>query len=59
VVAQDLITAFLETSKMNHYFRVFEILALRIKRPAAICTIEGQGPAGEVRQRRPERASAG
>lgn len=44
-VGQDLVTAFLETSKMNHYFRVFEILALRIKRPGAICTIgkSGQG----------------
>ena len=39
-VAQDLITAFLETSAMNHRFRVFEVLALRIKRPGAICTIE-------------------
>lgn len=38
-VAQDLITAFLETSQMNHYFRVFESLTLRIKRPGAICTI--------------------
>ena len=43
-VAQDLVTAFLETSKLNHIFRVMEILALRIKRPAAICTIER--PAG-------------
>ncbi len=41
VVAQDLITAFLETTRMNHLFRVFEILALRIKRPGAICTLEG------------------
>ncbi len=39
-VAQDLVTAFLETSKMNHFFRVLEILALRIKRPGAVCTIE-------------------
>lgn len=39
-VSQDLVTAFLETSNMNHYFRVFEILALRVKRPGAICTIE-------------------
>ena len=38
-IAQDLITAFLQTENMNHYFRVLEILALRIKRPGAICTI--------------------
>lgn len=40
-VGQDMSTAFLGTEKMNHHFRVFEILALRIKRPAAICTLEG------------------
>lgn len=39
-VAQDMVTAFLETSQMNHYFRVLEILALRIKRPGAICTLK-------------------
>lgn len=39
-ISQDLVTAFLETSKMNHYFRVFEILGLRIKRPGAICVLE-------------------
>jgi uncharacterized linocin/CFP29 family protein len=38
-IAQDLITAFLQTDNMNHYFRVLEILALRIKRPGAICII--------------------
>ncbi|MCL4458766.1 MAG: bacteriocin family protein [Chloroflexi bacterium] len=44
VIAQDLVTAFLETSNMDHRFRVLEILALRIKRPGAICVLEG-GPA--------------
>ncbi|MCF6095455.1 bacteriocin family protein [Thermovorax subterraneus] len=39
-VSQDITLAFLETSKMNHYFRVFEIVIPRIKVPAAICTIE-------------------
>lgn len=39
-VAQDITLAFLETSKMNHYFRVFELVMPRIKVPAAICTIE-------------------
>lgn len=42
-VAQDLITTYLETVKMNYYFRVFEIIALRIKRPESICTIERKG----------------
>lgn len=40
-VSQDISLAFLETSKMNHYFRVFEMVVPRIKVPAAICTIEG------------------
>ncbi|WP_170240368.1 family 1 encapsulin nanocompartment shell protein [Thermosediminibacter litoriperuensis] len=39
-LAQDLTVAFLETSKMNHYFRVFELVVPRIKVPAAICTLE-------------------
>jgi uncharacterized linocin/CFP29 family protein len=39
-IAQDLITAYTEYTNMDHYFRVFESVALRIKRPQAICTIE-------------------
>ncbi|MCL4423945.1 MAG: bacteriocin family protein [Firmicutes bacterium] len=39
-ISQDLTTSFMETAKMNHYFRVFEILGLRIKRPGAICVLE-------------------
>lgn len=39
-VAQDITLAFLEASKMNHYFRIFELVMPRIKVPAAICTIE-------------------
>lgn len=39
-VAQDLVTAYLDTEKMNHVFRVMEVLTLRIKRPASICTFE-------------------
>lgn len=38
-VAQDLATAYLGPDKMDHLFRVFESLALRIKRPEAICLI--------------------
>jgi len=41
-ISQDLITAYLGPDKMNHPFRVFEALVLRIKRPEAICTLEPQ-----------------
>ncbi|WP_297890461.1 family 1 encapsulin nanocompartment shell protein [Sulfurihydrogenibium sp.] len=39
-VSQDIITAYINYDNMDHYFRVLEILALRIKRPESICTIE-------------------
>ncbi len=39
-VAQDMITAYVNYENMDHYFRIFEILSLRIKRPEAVCTIE-------------------
>jgi uncharacterized linocin/CFP29 family protein len=39
VVAQDMVTAFLETTGMEHHFRVLESVALRIKRPGAVCTL--------------------
>lgn len=39
-VGQDMVTAYLESSAMEHRFRVFETLALRIKQPTAICTLE-------------------
>lgn len=42
-IAQDIITAYLGPDKMNHPFRVFESLVLRIKRPQAICTLEREG----------------
>jgi uncharacterized linocin/CFP29 family protein len=38
-LGQDLATAYLGPDKMDHLFRVFETLALRIKRPEAICLI--------------------
>jgi uncharacterized linocin/CFP29 family protein len=40
-IAQDMAVAYLGPEKMNHLLRVFEILALRIKRPQAIVTLEG------------------
>lgn len=36
-VAQDLVTAYLGPDGLDHAFRVFEKLALRVKHPAAIC----------------------
>ena len=39
-LAQDLITAYLGAEQMNHPFRVFESLVLRIKRPQAVMTLE-------------------
>ncbi|MHB1612507.1 MAG: family 1 encapsulin nanocompartment shell protein [Sulfobacillus sp.] len=36
-VGIDVTVAFLESSAMNHAFRVLETLTLRIKRPGAIC----------------------
>lgn len=39
-VSQDLITAYIDTNNLNHIFRVMEMVALRIKRPASICTFE-------------------
>jgi uncharacterized linocin/CFP29 family protein len=39
-IGQDLITAYMGNLEMDHLFRVFETLALRIKRPEAVCTFE-------------------
>ncbi len=40
VIAQDMRMAYVESSNMNHKFRIFEILTLRIKRPASILLIK-------------------
>lgn len=40
VVGFDLAVAYLETRNLSHYFRVLESVALRVKRPQAICTLE-------------------
>ncbi|MGQ9675793.1 MAG: family 1 encapsulin nanocompartment shell protein [Chloroflexota bacterium] len=39
-VAQDITTAYLQVENLNHYFRVFEAVTLRIKQPSAIATLE-------------------
>lgn len=41
-VSQDMRVAYLGAERMNHPFRVFECLVLRIKRPQAICTLESK-----------------
>jgi len=40
VVGQDAVTAYLGNEGIDHRFRIFETLALRIKRPGAICVIK-------------------
>ncbi|HZS45560.1 MAG TPA: family 1 encapsulin nanocompartment shell protein [Blastocatellia bacterium] len=44
-VGQDLSVAYLGAENMNHPFRVFESVYLRIKRHNAICTLEPPEPA--------------
>jgi uncharacterized linocin/CFP29 family protein len=39
-VGVDLSVAYVESSNLNHLFRVIESLVLRIRRPGAICTFE-------------------
>ena len=39
-VGQDLVTAYTAAENMNHIFRVFETMALLIRRTDAICTLE-------------------
>lgn len=39
-IAKDFDTAYLDDENMNHLFRVYESIVLRIKRPTAICTLE-------------------
>ncbi|MEB3206041.1 MAG: family 1 encapsulin nanocompartment shell protein [Vampirovibrionales bacterium] len=40
-IGQDFKTAYLGAQNMNHPFRVFESVVLRIKRPGSVCVIEG------------------
>lgn len=39
VIGQDMVVAFLETTSMEHRFRVLETLSLRIKRPGAVVVL--------------------
>ncbi len=39
-IGQDMVTGYTGPANMNHLFRVMETLALLIRRPDAICTIE-------------------
>ncbi len=38
-IGQDLVTAYVETTNLEHRFRVFETLALRLKQPQAIAIL--------------------
>jgi len=40
VVGQDAVTAYVGNEGLDHRFRVFETLALRIKRPGSICVLK-------------------
>jgi len=40
VVGQDAVTAYLGNEGLDHRFRIFETLAMRIKRPGAICVLK-------------------
>jgi uncharacterized linocin/CFP29 family protein len=39
-VGLDFTTAYVESSDLNHHFRVLESVVLRVRRPGAICTFE-------------------
>jgi uncharacterized linocin/CFP29 family protein len=39
VVGQDLTTAYVGNEGLDHHFRILETLALRVKRPGAICSL--------------------
>ena len=56
-VGLDMSTAYVESSNLNHHFRVIESLVLRIRRPGAVCTFELTG--GPERARRREPAASG
>lgn len=40
VIGQDMITSYLETKNLNHYFRIIETLLLRIKNKEAVIIFE-------------------
>jgi len=40
VIGQDMITSYLETKNLNHYFRIIETVLLRIKRKEAVIVFE-------------------
>jgi uncharacterized linocin/CFP29 family protein len=40
VIGQDMITSYLETKNLNHYFRIIETLLLRIKNKQAVIVFE-------------------
>lgn len=58
IVGQDLQTAYVAGENLNHIFRVFETVALRIKQPGAICVLEARSAhVQRVRRGVPEEAT--
>lgn len=51
-VGLDLSTAYVESSNLNHHFRVLESLVLRIRRPGAIVAFEPSGTSPAPRSAR-------
>jgi len=39
-VGLDIATGFVETTNLEHHFSIIETLALRVKQPGAVCTLE-------------------
>lgn len=48
-IGLDMSTAYVESSNLNHHFRVLESLVLRMRRPGAICTFEPGAPSAGAR----------
>ena len=40
VVGQDAVTAYIGNDGLDHLFRIFETLVLRVKRPGAVCVLK-------------------
>lgn len=58
-VGQDLTAAYLASENLDHVFRILETVALRIKRPGAICAMvpRSASPSHRVRRGVPEEAT--
>ncbi len=59
VIGQDLTVAYARSDNMDHVFRVLETMTLRVKQPAAICSLMPRtaSPTHRVRRGVPEEAT--